>query len=465
MDGDTIFALSSSRGRAAIAIVRLSGAEAGPAVCRLTGGELPPPREARFRKLKNPGDGQVLDHALVIFFPGPHSFTGEDMAELHLHGGLAVVSAVLEALANDSLLRAAEPGEFTRRAFDNDKLDLSEVEGLADLIAAETEAQRRQALRQMEGALSRHVDQLRERLLRTSALAEALIDFSDEELPGGLKEELNHNISDIEKVISQYIDDEALGERLRDGLHAAIVGPPNAGKSSLLNALVQRDAAIVTDKAGTTRDVVEAHLDLSGFPVTLADTAGLRAEAECEGTSRAVASEEIEREGMRRARARADTADLVIAVFDLSGNVAPDPMLLGGVDARTTVVLNKVDLQPSVSPGPAPPSEVPESFAGCPVFRVSAAKGSGLDSLVDHLRARTVQLFEKVGEAPVITRTRHRRAFEDCRDALRRALEAELPELAAEDLRVALTALGRIAGRSDVEDVLERIFLEFCIGK
>ena len=463
MRRETIFALSSPTGRSAVAVVRLSGPAAMAAARRLAGGSLPAPRTAGLRRLRDVGDGRRLDQALVIPFPGPASFTGEDMVEVHLHGGPAVVAAVLETLGREVDLRPAEAGEFTRRAFDNNKLDLSEVEGLADLIAAETEAQRRQALRQMEGGLSRHLEAWRERLLQARALSEAMIDFSDEDLPDTLGKQLDHYIYGLIGDVTQYIDDKGLGERLRDGLHAAIVGPPNAGKSSLLNALLRREAAIVADQAGTTRDVIEAHLDLAGYPVTLADTAGLRSqEAQREANEN---WDEVEREGMRRARRRATSADFVIAVFEPEQFEAAGHELFDLLDERATIVLNKVDLYPDVTAGPVPKGELPEAFREYATFRVSAKEGPGLSALIDHLRGETLRLFAGTGEAPAITRARHRRALEDCRDALRRSKDALLPELVAEDLRHALTALDRITGRSDIEEVLDRIFQEFCIGK
>jgi tRNA modification GTPase len=453
---DTIFALSSARGRAGVAVVRLSGPQALPALRSLTAEAEPPPRKACLKRLRNPRDGRVLDQALVLSFPGPASFTGEDVVELHLHGGPAVVQAVLAALEREPGLRPAEAGEFTRRAFDNDKLDLSEVEGLADLIAAETEAQRRQALRQMEGVLSGLVEGWRERLLQAGALAEAMIDFSDEELPADLTTRLDSLVEAVDGEIAGHIEDHGLGERLRHGFQAVILGPPNAGKSSLLNALVRREAAIVTASAGTTRDVIEVHLDLDGYPVTLADTAGLRS---LEEGKTAPDLGEIEREGMRRARDRAEDADLLIAVFDLGELPDVDPEILALLDERATVVLNKGDLYPEVQP------DLPPALSARPVFTISAKEGTGLEGLLSHLRGEVGRRFAGSGEAPVITRARHRRALEDCRAALARMRTADLPELAAEDLRSALAALERITGRSDVEDILGRIFQEFCIGK
>jgi tRNA modification GTPase len=406
----TIYALSSGAGPAGVAVIRLSGPDAGPALLRLTGRDaLPVARRALLSALKSPDGGERIDDGLVLWFPAPYSYTGEDAAELHVHGGPAVVAAALAALGGISGLRVAEPGEFTRRAFLNGKMDLTAAEGVADLVAAETDAQRRQALRQAEGELGRLYDGWRDGATRVLAHFEAYIDFPDEELPEDVVNAIGHDISSLVDTISQHIDDGHRGERLRHGLDIAIVGPPNAGKSSLLNRLARRDAAIVAETAGTTRDVIEVAMDLGGYPVTLADTAGLRA---AEGP--------IEEEGVRRARKRAEAADLRILVLD-----GGDP--LG-------------------------------------VWPISATTGEGLDALLDRLEAAVSERIGLTGQ-PAITRARHREALEDCLAALRRAQAAALPELAAEDLRLAVRALGRITGRVDVEDLLDVIFRDFCIGK
>jgi tRNA modification GTPase len=302
----TIFALSSGPGRAGVAVVRISGRRAHTALEAVVG-RCPSPRHASYAPICHPETGEALDRGLILWLPGPGSATGEDMAELHVHGGRAVVDGVLDALAHVAGLRPAEPGEFTRRAFDNGKLDLTQVEGLADLIAAETVAQRRQALRQMDGALAALYESWRGSLVRASAHAEAAIDFSDEELPPDLVDRLAADVRDLRAEIEAHLDDNHLGERLRDGIQIAIVGAPNVGKSSLINALAKRDAAIVAPTPGTTRDVIEVHLDLGGYPVTVADTAGLRESAD-----------EVEAEGVARARARASAADFVLRVHDAS---------------------------------------------------------------------------------------------------------------------------------------------------
>ncbi len=314
----TIFAPATILGRAGIAVIRLSGSAAGAALAALAG-DLPPPRLASRRRLRSPDCDMVLDDALVLWFPGPASYTGEDAAELHLHGGRAVVAAVMDALAALPGLRPAEPGEFTRRAFHNGKLDLTAVEGLADLIAAESESQRRQALSQLSGVLGSLYDGWRHDLTRALAHVEAAIDFSDQDLPDNLVDPVRHTIEGVHSAISLHLDDNYRGERLRDGLFVTIVGAPNVGKSSLLNRLARREAAIVSDHAGTTRDVIEVHMDLGGLPVTVADTAGLR-----EGADDHSGIDPVEIEGMRRSLARAEAADLKIAMFDATAWPATD---------------------------------------------------------------------------------------------------------------------------------------------
>ena len=446
---DTIFALSTPPGRGGIAVFRISGPAAGAALAALTDGERPPPRQARLVELRRPGDDIPIDRGLVLWFPGPASFTGEDLAELQLHGGRAVVAAAAGALAALPGLRVAEPGEFTRRAFDNQKLDLAEVEGLADLINAETEAQRRVALGQLGGALSRVVEDWRRRLVEVSARLEAWIDFPEEDLPAGLEDAVARDLSGLREEMEPYLAADRRGERLRDGLAVAILGAPNVGKSSLLNAIARRDVAIVSDRAGTTRDVIELHLDLGGYPLTLADTAGLRA-VEAEG------GDEIEAEGMARARGRAETADLRLVVFDATLDLRAQTETAALVTTDSLVVFNKVDVSP-------PPER--SGFAAEAVFPVSAKTGVGLGVLLDALAERAEASLGLAGGAPLLTRLRHREALADCVAALRRAEAAALPELRAEDLRLALRAVGRITGRVDVEELLDVVFREFCIGK
>lgn len=445
MHDTTIFAPATAPGRAGVAIVRISGPAADAALSALTAGApLPPSRQAR-RAVVVDAEGAAVDDGLVLRFPGPASFTGEDVVELHLHGSRAVLDAVMGLLAAQAGLRVAEPGEFTRRAFENGKMDLTQAEALADLIDAETTAQRRQALRQMDGALARLYDGWRARLVQALAHLEAFIDFPDEELPPAAEEAIWGTVGGLIDEMTAHLNDGHRGERLRDGLHIAIIGPPNAGKSSLLNALAQREAAIVSDIAGTTRDVVDVHLDLGGYPVVLADTAGLRE-----------AAETIESEGIRRARARAEAADLRLAVFDGAAWPDLDAPTLALVDAATLPVVNKADL-----------ARVPDSpfIGGQAALPLSVRTGQGVDALLARLADLVAERLSGGSGAPALTRERHRAALSECLDAMRRARTAPLPELAGEDLRLAVRALGRITGRVEVDDLLDVIFSDFCIGK
>jgi len=443
---DTIFALSSGQGRAGVAVVRVTGPRAIRALGALIGAAPPVPRRARLAEITDPQTKTVIDKGLVVCFSAPASATGEDVAEFHVHGGRAVIAALIDTLAAQPGLRPAEAGEFTRRAFDNGKLDLTEVEGLADLINAETEAQRRQALRQYDGALARLYDGWRIRVTEALAHVEAAIDFPDEDLPANALDRALADIPALVDDIGRHLDDRRRGERLRQGLTVAIVGAPNVGKSSLLNRIAQRDAAIVAETAGTTRDVIEVHLDLAGYPVTLADTAGLRA-----------AGDMIEEEGVRRARARAETADIRLVVVDAAAWPAVDPEVAETARGEHVIVVaNKIDLTPL---------EAGIALHGKAVLGVSALTGEGVPALLECLAKSADVAFGAGGEAPSITRARHRSALQDCRQALKRAVTAAAAELAAEDLRLAAREFGRITGRVDVEDVLDIIFRDFCIGK
>ena len=434
----TIFALASGSGKAGIAVFRISGRSAIKAYKILSKKPVPKPRCAVRARLFDPTSKEVLDDGLAIYFAAPASFTGEDVIELHVHGGRAVVAGMTAALNLIQDVRLAEAGEFTRRAFDNDKLDLTAAEGLADLINAETAAQRLQAQRQLRGDLGVIYDSWRSRLLEAIALFEAEIDFSDEDLPPGLKERVAEQVAGINKEITEHLDDNGHGQVLRDGLHIAIIGPPNAGKSSLLNRLSKRDVAIVSEKAGTTRDVIEVYLELDGYPVIIADTAGLQESGDA-----------IESEGIRRAEERASQSDLKLVVFD--GAVWPekDAKTLELIDENTFVVINKSDLIKQTK---------------IDYLAISSKTGDGLKSLLDILKK---EVFERcnVSASPALTRTRHRSALGACCDSLQRFQVALEAELKAEDLRLAARALGRITGRVDVEEVLDIIFSEFCIGK
>jgi tRNA modification GTPase len=449
----TIFALSSGRPPAAIAVVRMSGQQAGAALKALTG-RVPEARKATLVRVREPQGGEVIDEALALWFPAPHSETGEDVAEVQLHGGHAVVAGVLDALGKIDGCRLAEAGEFTRRAFENGRLDLTEVEGLADLIAAETPAQRRLAFRQLKGLIGDRAEEWRRRLIDALALVEARIDFSDEaDVPEDLMGPALRAAGRLRDEIAEALADGGCGERLREGLVVAIAGPPNAGKSTLLNRLARREAAIVSPYPGTTRDVIEVHLDLGGYPVTLLDTAGIRE-----------SDDPVEREGVQRARGRAAAADLVLWVTDLSeASPRADELDTKLSDAEIWPVRNKIDL----SEHETRTSESKFSKTANHPFAISAIEGTGVDALIASLATYAKQYFAQT-ESAVVTRARHRQALEETVGALDRALsqgEGGREELIAEELRSAATTLGRLTGRVDVEDILDVIFRDFCIGK
>ncbi|HUU67184.1 MAG TPA: tRNA uridine-5-carboxymethylaminomethyl(34) synthesis GTPase MnmE [Methyloceanibacter sp.] len=434
---DTIVAPASGAGPSAVAVIRISGPRTRAVLEALTGGA-PPPRQASLRGIGNP----PIDRGLVLWFPGPRSFTGEDMAELQVHGSRAVIQAIVEAVLAVEGTALAEPGAFARCAFENGKLDLTEVEGLADLIAAETEAQRRQAHAQSEGSLRRLYEGWRAALVKAQSLMEAGLDFADEaDVAADVNAKADAIAGPLLEEIAKHLADRS-GERLRDGLRVVIAGPPNAGKSSLMNALAKRDVAIVSEEAGTTRDVIEVHLDLGGLPVILSDTAGIR-----EGIG------QVETEGIRRALSRAEDSDLVLWVIDATNPVWEPPASLG---ANTTLcVLNKAD----ISPQSAHNNAMPDGLV------LSAKTGAGLDALIARLEAVARTEIGGAGQAPM-TRTRHRVELVSTRDALQRFVNHDLsPELKAEELRIAARHLGRLTGLIDVEEVLGAIFAEFCIGK
>ena len=443
---DTIFAPATAPGRAAVAVVRVSGSRAGAAV-RALAGRLPSPRRAALRTLKA-GDGVAIDQALVLWFPAPGSYTGEDSAEFHVHGGPAVVSALLEALASQGL-RLAEPGEFTRRAFEHGKLDLAQAEGVADLIEAETEAQRRQALDQLDGVLGRAQQAWREDLIECLAVFEAAVDFPDEEVPADVADRAQPVLERLIDQLEAALDGVRRGEQVREGFRIALVGAPNAGKSTLLNALAGREAAIVTATPGTTRDIIEVPMRLGGYKALVADTAGLRETAD-----------EIEAEGVRRARAWARGADLRVWVVDGSGpHAAPPPAEL---EAGDLCVINKADLPLGGETGAA----LAEARAlELEVHRLSARETADVAILEATLTSRVVDALGSA-ELPTATRLRHGELLGEAVARLRNALSfRDALELAAEDVRLAGRALDRITGRIDPEDVLDRVFASFCIGK
>ena len=442
---DTIFALATAPGRGGVAIVRLSGPGAAAAL-RDFMGSVPPPRHAQHARFRDPESGELLDDGIALYFAAPASMTGEDVVELQLHGSRAVLAAIFAALARRPRFRLAEPGEFTKRAFLNGKLDLTAAEAIADLVEAETAAQRRQAMRQLQGEFGRRCEEWRGRLIAAQARLEAEIDFPEEGLPAEQWSAARRELAALRGEIAQELADNRRGERLRDGVSVAILGPPNAGKSSLMNALARRDVAITSHLAGTTRDIIEVALDLGGYPVVLADTAGLRDSADS-----------IEEEGVRRARARAASADLKLVVLDA---MKPDEAatLRELIDARTIVVANKIDLVPET------PVAWADSLGAGRALYCSATTGQGIVALIERL-GEAVEESLSTATAPLVTRARHREALATCVAALDRFAAAELPELAAEDLRAAARALGRITGRVDVEDMLDALFREFCIGK
>jgi len=444
---DTIFALATAAGRAAVAVVRISGPDTLRVVEALAG-RVPAPRMAALRRLRH--NGVELDEALVLRFEAPASYTGEDSAEFHVHGGRAVVEALLSALAGLGL-RLAEPGEFTRRAFENGKLDLAQAEGVADLIDAETEAQRRQALGQVGGALSQRYDRWRDLLVQALAMLEAAVDFPDEDLPEEVAERARPGLRTLAEELDSALADVSRGRRVRDGYRIALVGAPNAGKSTLLNGLVERDAAIVTDTPGTTRDVIEVPLVLGGYRVLLADTAGLRDTEDL-----------IEAEGVRRARRWAEESDLRLWVVD-GFHVEQVEGLEATVRPGDWLILNKADI---ADPSALAQAEARWAGEGLKVLPLSARSDAAVAVLRDGLALHVVEALSGA-EFPAATRLRHAERLAEARGYLARALSdigLEV-ELAAEDVRLAARALEKITGRVDPEDVLGRVFSTFCIGK
>jgi tRNA modification GTPase len=435
MAQDTIFAPSTAPGRAGIAVLRVSGPDAKRAVESLCGSSSLAPKHT-FLKAFRDSDGAPIDRGLLLWFEAPHSFSGEDIAEFHVHGGRAVIDAMLAALAKIPGLRPAEPGEFTRRAVENGKLDLTQAEALADLIDAQTDAQRKQALRQSDGALSELYEGWTTRLIRAVALSEAVLDFPDEEIPADTLNTVREVSAIIAGEIRAHLNDHRRGEILRDGIYLTVFGLPNSGKSSLLNALAKRDVAIVSEIAGTTRDVIEVRLDLGGYPVIVADTAGIRETGDA-----------IESEGVRRALARAESADIKLVLVDASADKPLDGL---PKDIRPDIVVwNKIDIgQPRMG--------------GIPI---SAKTGEGIPALLSTISKLCAKLLESKSNDAPLTRARHRAHLEEALAALERGAKVPERELFGEDLRLALRSLGRITGRVDIEDVLDVVFREFCIGK
>ena len=481
MSTDTIFALASPFAKSGVAILRISGDKALSTLIQLTGKTNWQPNLASLSVIRHPSSGETIDTGLAIYFAAPRSFTGEDVVELHLHGSLAILREMLSVLSAMHGLRHAEAGEFTRRAFMNGKMDLLEAEGLADLIEAETLQQKRQSQAQMRGEMSRHYEALRTQMITLLAHLEAYIDFPEEEIPESVLDNLKGDINHMVAAIHTALDDGGRGERLREGLMVAIIGAPNAGKSSLINLLAGRDAAIVSPQAGTTRDVIEIHKEISGFPVTFLDTAGLRQTTDF-----------IEEEGVRRARQRAEAADVKLIIFDATQPM--DEESRGLIDDNSLIVMNKADLHPRhpVEPISRPASTgsskaksqeafgvmnkeldpglppTPSGFGGHSrredIIHISCLTGEGYDKLLSALKARIAERYtpEKL---PIITRARHRGLLEQTLSHLKRINTHAPLELTCEELRRAALCLGKITGKISVDDVLDVVFSSFCIGK
>lgn len=442
---DTIFALSSAMGRGGVAVIRVSGPNAHDSLSSLVPNKRIKSRKATLCKLKNPNTQEMIDHALVLSFDNPHSFTGEDCVEYHCHGSPAIIKEMLDVLGQQKNHRLAEPGEFTRRGFENGKMDLTEAEAIADLIHAETSLQKQQALMQMDGGLSSIYREWGERLKKSLAYLEASIDFADEELPDGFLTPILVDLNDLNRDIAHHLDDNRRGERLRDGFSVVVIGVPNSGKSSLINCLTQRDIAIVSDISGTTRDIIEAHLDIAGYPVILSDTAGLRPEALQENYT-----DKIESEGIRRALKLAQNADLKILMFDGSVSLDDQKATHDLLDDDALIVINKSDLPQKLD------------LDGC---HISTSNPNSIPPLLDAIKDKLDGLVG-FGEGVSLTRERHRNTLIDGQDCLDRALSGPRQlDLMAEDIRLAMRALGKITGRVDVEDLLDVIFNDFCIGK
>lgn len=439
---DTIYAAATVIAKSGVAVIRVSGNQAKQAIDSLCKDTNITPRTAALRTIYHPENKEMIDQALVLWFPAPHSFSGEDTVEFHLHGSIAVVHHMLEALSLLPGFRMAEPGEFSKRAFEHGKMDLTQAESLADLIAAETSLQAKQALRHLQGEMGAFYQTLRQDIIALQAQMEAYIDFPDEDIPDNIKTQINTALTHIKTKISNTLNDNNQGEKLRQGLYAVILGAPNVGKSSLLNALAKRDVAIVSDIAGTTRDVIEVHLDLAGYPVTLADTAGIRDHADT-----------IENQGIARALERAQTADLKLVMFDATADTL-DTHSLSLLDEHSLAIYNKCDQS----------KRTPEIIGHHHPIAISANTGKGISHLIDQLRAKAETTLQSA-TSPLITRRRHREALEH---ALKELTQFSLdlpPELAAEHLRSSASIIGKVTGHIDVEDVLDVLFGEFCIGK
>ncbi len=442
----TIYALSSGPGVSGIAVIRISGSEASNVVKLITGEDPPEPRVSNLKKFNKISTSELIDEGLLLWFPGPESYTGEDMAEMHVHGSIAVVRSMLHQLSKVKNCRLAEPGEFTKLAFQNGKINLLKAESISDLISAETEIQRQQAIKIMSGKSSDEFNSLREKLLKILSNVEAKIDFPEDDLPEDMIKNIKIDSKKIRNQIEKILDDQKVGERIREGFKIAIIGPTNAGKSSLLNYLSNRDVAIVSEIAGTTRDVIEAHLNLDGYPVVVSDTAGIRE-----------SQDEIEKKGIKLALKRAEDADLNIIVIEPK-SVDFAGFLNDLVSEKSIIVINKIDL------GFKNISQQILKFN--PIF-LSIKNETNLDELINRIKDKLKNKFISSNET-LITRERHRQSLEACVQNLKNFEEKNSQEdfdKAAEDLRLATRHLGMIVGKVDVEEILGSIFSDFCIGK
>ena len=442
----TIYALSSGPGVSGVAIIRISGLDASKAITLLTGKSLPQPRVASLRKINNISTSELIDEGIIIWFPGPESYTGEDMAEIHIHGGKAIILALQNELSKIENFRLAEPGEFTKIAFQNGKINLLKAEGVADLISAETEIQRLQAVKIMGGKSAKKFDDLRERLIKLLSFVEAKIDFPEEDLPDENIQQIKKDATEVLNQVKKILDDKKVGEIIREGFKIAIVGPTNAGKSSLLNNLSNRDVAIVSEIAGTTRDVIEAHLNIDGYPVIISDTAGIRN-----------SKDEIEKKGIKLSLDRAENADLKLVVVDAK-SIDLSGFLNDLLKDNAILVVNKSDLIKS---------ELGPEVTKLDHVLVSLKENLNLDKLILKIKNRLKTKFI-MNEDILITRERHRQHLVQCLDNLTNFLEKNDKkdfDKAAEDLRLATRHLGMIVGKVDVEEILGNIFNDFCIGK
>lgn len=440
----TIYAPATPPGRSAVAILRISGPEARNLFPLFHLGKVPQPRMAVLANVRHPHTKEQIDSALLLWFPGPHSFTGEDTVELHLHGGRAVREEILQLLSDVPEFRLAEPGEFSKQAFHNGKMDLLQAEAIADLIDAETLVQSRQALRQMDGRFSEFCVSLRKQLIDARAHIEAYIDFPDEDLPPDVQFKIESDLSTIKRQIQTLLADGKRGEQIREGIYIAILGIPNAGKSSLLNLLAKRDVAIVSEYAGTTRDVLEVHLNLHGYPVIIADTAGLRETTDI-----------VEQEGIRRAKARAEQSDFRIWVLDSTKPLKNQLDVVGNPTPHDVLILNKFDISPQNID--STPFDTPLSL--------SCQTGFGLDQLLEHVNRLIEDRFDSLEQDVVLTRERHRISFEQALHHIQKSCEVSELELKGEELRSASNEIGKVIGVIHTEDVLDSLFHTFCIGK